>query len=86
MEPTSQGDRQGVYPFCGSCTDETVPWIAPNTRTVNGTGTHFYGAADPCPRCGSVVKQLYMCFLGIPIAPMGRFRIITLSRSLTGSR
>ncbi|MGP4016707.1 tetratricopeptide repeat protein [Saccharopolyspora sp. 5N708] len=91
MDPTSQGARHGVHrhgvrPFCGSCTDETIAWAAPDTTTFNGFGTRFYGAADPCPRCGSVVKGLYLCLLWIPVWPMGRFRIITLSRSLTGSR
>jgi tetratricopeptide (TPR) repeat protein len=86
MEPTSQGARQGVHPFCGPCTDETIAWLAPDTETVNGIGTLFYGAADPCSRCGSVVKRLYFCVLWIPVWPMGRFRIITLSSSLTGSR
>ena len=86
MEPTSQDARQGVHPFCGSCTDETIAWHAPDTETVFGIGTMFYGAADPCPRCGAVVKRLYFCVLAIPVWPMGRFRIITLSSSLTGSR
>ncbi|MGX1916117.1 tetratricopeptide repeat protein [Streptomyces phaeochromogenes] len=82
MEPTSQG----VYPFCGACTDETIAWHAPDTETVNGIGTMFYGAADPCPRCGSIVRREYFCVLWIPVWPMGRYRIITLSGSLTGSR
>jgi tetratricopeptide (TPR) repeat protein len=86
VEPTSQGVRQGVHPFCGQCTVETTPWPAPDTETVFGIGTLFYGAADPCSRCGSVVKRLYFCVLAIPVWPMGRFRIITLSSSLTGSR
>ncbi|MFJ9753157.1 tetratricopeptide repeat protein [Streptomyces chartreusis] len=86
MEPTSQGARQGVYPFCGPCTDETIALHATDTETVNGIGTRFYGASDPCPRCGSVVKREYFCVLWIPLWPMGRYRIITLSSSLAGSR
>jgi hypothetical protein len=82
MEPA----RQGVHPFCGACTDETIAWPAPDTQSNKGTGTIFYGGDDPCPRCGSVVKGLYFCVLWIPVWPMGRFRIITLSRSLTGAR
>ncbi len=86
MEPTSGGVRQGAHPFCGPCTDETIAWRAPDTEAFSGIGTLFYGAADPCSRCGSVVKRLYFCILWIPIRPMGRFRIITLSTSLLGSR
>ncbi|WP_328438107.1 tetratricopeptide repeat protein [Streptomyces sp. NBC_00444] len=86
MESAGQGARQGVYPFCGPCTDETIAWHAPDTETVNGIGTVLYGWADPCPRCGSVVKREYFCVLWIPLWPMGRYRVITLSRSLTGSR
>ncbi|MFB4304142.1 tetratricopeptide repeat protein [Actinomadura sp. NTSP31] len=84
--PTDQDVRQGVHPFCGPCTDETIAWAAPDATTVNGIGTRFYGADDPCTRCGSVVRRLYFCVLLIPVWPMGRFRIITLGRSLTGSR
>lgn len=86
MELTSQGARQGVHPFCGPCTDETIAYLAPDTGTFNGIGTTFYGAADPCPRCGSVVKREYFCVLWIPVWPMSRYRIITLSSSLTSSR
>ncbi|MGW0712484.1 tetratricopeptide repeat protein [Streptomyces sp. NPDC002643] len=86
MERASQGARQGVHPFCGPCTDETIAWHAPDTETVNGIGTMFYGAADPCPRCGSVIRREYFCVLWIPLWPLGRYRIITLNRSLTGSR
>ncbi|WBB61079.1 tetratricopeptide repeat protein [Streptomyces sp. WMMC500] len=81
MEPTIRGERQGVHPFCGACTDETVALAAPDTETVNGFGTRFYGAADPCPRCGSVVKRLFMCLLFIPVWSMGRYRVITLGGS-----
>ena len=67
----SQGSRQGVHPFCGQCTDETVPWPAPDTETVFGVGTLFHGAADPCSRCGSVVKRMYFrrILLSVHVSP-----------------
>ncbi|MFD8492966.1 tetratricopeptide repeat protein [Amycolatopsis sp. NPDC059657] len=74
-------DRQGVYPFCGPCTDGTIASRAPDTQTVNGIGTCLYGAADRCPRCGSVVKRLYFCLLWIPIWPMRSYRIIWVGGS-----
>ncbi len=86
MEPISEGARQGVHPFCGPCTDETIAWFAPDTGSVNGIGTHFYGAVDPCLQCGSVVKRLFFCVLFIPLWPMGRYRVVTTRRSLTRTR
>lgn len=85
-EPTSQGARQGVYPFCGQCTDETLAVSAPDSGTVNGFGTVFYGAAESCEQCGSVVQRIFFCVLWVPLWPMGRYRIITTERSLTGLR
>jgi tetratricopeptide (TPR) repeat protein len=85
MEPNLQGARHGVHPFCGPCTDETIAWPAPDTMSVNGIGTRFYGAANRCPTCGSVVRRLFFCVLWIPVWPMGRYRIITLSTSLIGT-
>ncbi|MFI0479645.1 tetratricopeptide repeat protein [Actinomadura sp. 9N215] len=85
MKSTNRGARRRVPRFCEQCTDETIAWPAPGTATLNGVGTILYGEADPCPRCGSVVKRLYFCVLWIPIWPMAaRFRVITLKRSRTG--
>ncbi|MEV4670780.1 MULTISPECIES: tetratricopeptide repeat protein [Actinomadura] len=85
MKSTDRNARHRVPRFCEQCTDETIAWPAPGTATVNGFGTTLFGEADPCPRCGSVVKRLYFCVLWIPIWPMAaRFRVITLKRSMTG--
>lgn len=80
MDPDGAQVRHGAHPFCGSCTDETLPWPAPDTITVFGVGNRFYGAGAPCPRCGSVVKWYFFCLFWIPVWPEGRYRIITLRR------
>ncbi|WP_370949981.1 tetratricopeptide repeat protein [Amycolatopsis sp. cg5] len=74
-------DRQGVYPFCGPCTDGTIASRAPDTQTMYGIGTRLYGAADRCPRCASVVKRLYFCVFWIPLWPMRSYRVIWVGHS-----
>ncbi|TDD80873.1 tetratricopeptide repeat protein [Actinomadura darangshiensis] len=85
MKWTDQTTLRRIPRFCEQCTSETIAWPAPATSTLNGVGTTLFGGADPCTRCGSVVKRLYFCVLFIPIWPLpARFRIITLKRSITG--
>jgi hypothetical protein len=61
--------------FCEACLEQTHEVGAGNTCRVNGVGTALYGRGTPCPRCGSVIQQLFWCLLFIPIIPLGRFRV-----------
>ena len=80
--------RGGVYPFCKACTASSVPWRTPDTTTgLNGRGTRFYGHSDVCLDCGSSVRTLFTTFLLVPIARLGRYRIIkTGGRSFVGRK
>ncbi len=69
-------ERRGVYPFCGRCTTSSVAWPAPETAGPTGIGTRFYGHRNVCENCGSSVRTLYSTFLWIPVARVGRFRVI----------
>ncbi|WP_433169441.1 tetratricopeptide repeat protein [Kribbella sp. CA-247076] len=69
-------ERRGVYPFCAPCTASSVAWRAPDAAGATGIGTRFYGHRDVCESCGSSVRTLYSTFLWIPVAKVGRFRII----------
>ncbi len=78
-------DRRGVYPFCARCTASSVAWHAPEAAGPTGIGSRFYGHRDSCESCGSSVRTLYSTFLWIPVARVGRFRIIrTGGRSYIG--
>jgi hypothetical protein len=75
--------RPGEGPFCAACTEETLAWDPPDTTTYNGSGSRFYGGSDRCPNCGSVIKELYLTVLWIPIWSLGRYRIIDLGFSIS---
>lgn len=60
--------------FCSSCVATTADDSA-GSITVNGIGNILYGSGDLCETCGSVVKTQWLCFLFIPIFPLGTFRI-----------
>ncbi len=60
--------------LCGDCRGSTLDRPAPRTGTVNLLGTRLLGAAERCPRCGSVVKTLWVC-AGVPVVPLGSYRV-----------
>jgi hypothetical protein len=75
----------GVYPFCGRCTASSEPWRAADP--ADPMGSRFYGHHDLCQNCGSSVRTLYSTVLWIPVAKVGRFRIIpTGGRSFVGRK
>ncbi|GAB2643240.1 tetratricopeptide repeat protein [Kribbella swartbergensis] len=80
-------ERRGVYPFCAPCTASSIAWRAPEATGPTGIGTRFFGHRDVCESCGSSVRTLYSTFLWIPVARLGRFRIIpTGGRSYVGRK
>ena len=63
------------YPgFCKACDAATTPEGAGSTVTVNGIGTHLYGAKNPCVECGSTIQTRFFVVLYIPLIPLGRYR------------
>lgn len=78
-------ERRGVYPFCGPCASSSVAWRA--AGAAGPMGSRFYGHRDVCENCGSSVRTLYSTILWIPVAKVGRYRIIpTGGRTFIGRK
>jgi hypothetical protein len=74
-------DREAEYveaadPFCGRCTAMTEFATAPSTFTVSMIGTSLLGWGSRCRECGSDGRVLWFIF-GIPLIPLGRYRVIS---------
>jgi hypothetical protein len=50
---------------------------APSLRTVNGFGTTMYGHSDFDQETNSYLANLYFVALGVPLFPLGRYRVIS---------
>ena len=46
---------------------------------MNGIGRKFYGSADPCAKCGSVIRTLWWTFIDMPVIPLGSYRYKTIA-------
>lgn len=60
--------------FCERCTAQSTERQPGNISTVNGIGRKFYGGANACEGCGSVVRTLWWTLVDIPIVPLGSYR------------
>jgi hypothetical protein len=72
--------RDQVYgdQFCAQCLAATDARPAPGALAVNVIlGTRYLGASEPCARCRSVVRTLWLWIL-FPLVPLGSYRIISL--------
>ncbi len=69
--------NKGVTGFCTGCEEGSTDMSPGNVSTVNGVGRKFYGSANPCGSCGSVVRTLWMTFADIPLVPRGSYRYKT---------
>ncbi|TCC61202.1 hypothetical protein E0H73_18325 [Kribbella pittospori] len=74
-------DREAEYVepadlFCGRCTAMTEFATAPSTFTVSMIGTSLLGWGSRCRECGSDGRVLWLIF-GIPLIPLGRYRVIS---------
>jgi len=63
--------------FCAHCVAETSDQTPGNVSTLNGIGRKFYGGAQPCPECASVIRTLWWCVVDLPILPLGSYRYKT---------
>jgi len=50
---------------------------APSLSTINGVGFMLYGSTNPDPANGSYLATYYFVFIGIPIFPICRYRVIS---------
>jgi len=60
--------------FCKACLADSTDESPGGISRVNGIGRKFYGSAEKCPACGSVVRVLWFVFVEIPIVPLGAYR------------
>src|SRR5207342_288239 len=60
--------------FCESCQAGSTSASPGGVSTVNGVGRKFYGGAEKCATCGSVVRVLWLVFVDIPLIPLGSYR------------
>ncbi len=65
--------------FCSECVADSTEQTPGNISTVNGVGRMFYGGAEPCAKCGSVVRTLWWTFASLPLIPRGSYRYKTVS-------
>jgi len=72
--------------FCERCVAESTDETPGDISTMNGIGRKFYGSAEPCPECASVVRTLWWTFIDFPIIPLGSYRYKTSEEAVTRSR
>jgi hypothetical protein len=60
--------------FCEECRAGSTAPSPGDVSAFNGIGQTFYGDAEPCARCGSVVRVRWLVFLYFPVFPLGTYR------------
>lgn len=60
--------------FCEQCVTGSTEKSPGNISTVNGIGRKFYGHAEKCATCGSVVRVLWFTLVMVPLIPLGSYR------------
>jgi hypothetical protein len=71
-----QGGQNEEGVFCATCVAESTEETPGNVSTVNGIGRTFYGKAEPCATCGSVVRTLWWTLISVPVIPRGSYRYL----------
>ncbi|MCW8129491.1 MAG: serine/threonine protein kinase [Planctomycetota bacterium] len=73
--PGCAGQGQSVQTgFCDRCRTQSSERTPGSISTVNGVGRKFYGSAEPCPDCASVIRTLWFTFIDFPLIPLGSYR------------
>jgi hypothetical protein len=72
--------------FCSHCVAETTDETPGDVSTINGIGRQFYGAASPCPECGSVIRTLWWTLVEAPVVPLGSYRYKTSEEAVSRAR
>ena len=63
--------------FCEKCLAVSTDKTPGDVSTMNGIGRKFYGAAEPCSTCGSVIRTLWFTLIDVPLIPLGSYRYKT---------
>ena len=66
--------------FCQECLTQTLPVSSGSLNRFNGCGFAFVGKANRCNRCHSVTTRIWYTLLGIPILPLGKYRVLYIQR------
>lgn len=72
--------------YCQKCLSETMEENAGGLFTFNGIGTRFAGKKSRCQVCNSVIQTKCICFLFIPLIPLGKYRVLYVTRYSFHSR
>lgn len=72
--------------FCTKCTADSTSETPGSISTMNGIGRKFYGGAEKCPTCGSVVRVLWFVFVEVPLIPLGTYRYQESEKGVMRSR
>jgi hypothetical protein len=76
-QPESQPLREATSRkiFCVHCVSETTDDTPGNiSGKANIMGRIFYGSAEPCTECASVIRTLWWTVANIPVVPLGSYR------------
>lgn len=84
LQPDSNGSSQRL--FCDRCAAATSEKTPGDVSTINGIGRKFYGSAEPCVECASVIRTLWWTLVDIPILPLGSYRYKTASEGTMQAR
>jgi hypothetical protein len=83
-QPPRTVTSRGV--FCAQCVAETTDQTPGDVSTLNGIGRQFYGSAEPCPECASVVRTLWWTLVSLPVVPLASYRYKTAEELGTRAR
>ena len=75
-------ERIGADGFCEQCRSSTADESPGDTTVVNLLfGTRLIGHDEVCPICGSVLQSKWF-WIGVPIIPLGKYRVIWMKQGL----
>ena len=60
--------------FCERCVAASRDETSGDVVSTNGIGRTFYGRAEACSSCGSVIRTLWWAFIYLPVVPLGSYR------------
>jgi hypothetical protein len=67
--------------FCKQCVEGSSARSPGNISILYGFGRTFYGNADGCETCGSGVRVLWFAMSGLPLVPLGTYRVRALGEA-----
>jgi hypothetical protein len=81
VDQPSQPEVTSRKIFCATCIAASTDKTPGDVSTMNGIGRQFYGSAQPCPECASVIRTLWFTLIEMPLIPLGSYRYKTASEA-----